>query len=197
MSSQPPKSDASSSWGVSCRPTLLFVMAFALNVTPHEIVHAITSYLLGFNSTVFQMWVNPDSAEAAPRQLAIIAASGPLFSLALGAVCWMLYQRRFRDRPSGLAFLMIAMVGIYSFLGPLAGAALARASTRPSSALAPSIEKYLPDAMLANAGAVCDFSVTMVSTSPSPFRRSQQVPSGNQGCQLPSKVLLQPAALRS
>jgi hypothetical protein len=46
----------------------------------------------------------------------------------------------------------------------------------------------LPDAMLANAGAVCDFSLTMVSTSPSPFRRSQQVPSGNQSCQLPSKV---------
>jgi hypothetical protein len=124
MSSQPPKSDVSSSWGVSCRPTLLFVVAFALNVTPHEIVHAITSYLLGFNSTVFQMWVNPDSAEAAPRQLAVIAVSGPLFSLTVGAVCCVLYQRRFRDRPSGLAFLMIAMVGIYSFLGPLAGAAL-------------------------------------------------------------------------
>jgi hypothetical protein len=124
MSSQPPKSDVSTSWGVSCRPTLLFVVAFALNMTPHEIVHAITSYLLGFNSTVFQMWVNPDPAEATSRQLAIIAASGPLFSLALGAVCWMLYQRRFRDRPSGLALLMIAMVGIYSFLGPLAGAAL-------------------------------------------------------------------------
>jgi len=118
MSSQPYKSDVSPSWGVTCRPTLLFVVAFALNVTPHEVVHAITSYLLGFNSTVFQMWMNPDSAEATPRQLAIIAASGPLFSLAVGAVCWVLYQRRFRDRPSGLAFLMIAMVGIYFFLGP-------------------------------------------------------------------------------
>jgi hypothetical protein len=39
-------------------------------------------------------------------------------------VCWVLYQRRFRDRPFGLSFLMIAMVGIYSFLGPLAGSAL-------------------------------------------------------------------------
>jgi hypothetical protein len=36
----------------------------------------------------------------------------------------VLYQRRFREKPSGLAFLMRAMVGIYSFLGPLAGAAL-------------------------------------------------------------------------
>jgi hypothetical protein len=55
MSTQPLKSDASPSWGVACRPTLLFVVAFALNVTPHEVVHAVTSYLLGFNSTVFQM----------------------------------------------------------------------------------------------------------------------------------------------
>jgi hypothetical protein len=35
-----------------------------------------------------------------------------------------LYRRRFRESPSGLAFLMMAMVGLYSFLGPLAGAAL-------------------------------------------------------------------------
>src|ERR1700688_3673258 len=124
MNSQLPESDVSHTWGVAFRPTLLFVVAYALNVTPHEIVHALTSYSLGFSSTVFQMWVNPDSAEATPSQLAIIAVSGPLFSLLVGAVCWLLYQRRFRERPSRLAFLMMAMVGIYSFLGPLAGAAL-------------------------------------------------------------------------
>jgi hypothetical protein len=124
MSSQPLKSDVSSGWGASCRPTLLFAVAFALSMTPREVAHAITSCLLGFNSTVFQMWVNPDSVEATSRQLAILAASGPIFSLTVGAVCWVLYQRRFRDRPSGVTFVMIAMVGIYSFLGPLAGAAL-------------------------------------------------------------------------
>jgi len=43
--------------------------------------------------------------------------------LLIGLLCWILHQRRFRNRPSGLAFLMIAIVGIYSFLGPLAGAA--------------------------------------------------------------------------
>jgi hypothetical protein len=124
MNSQSPKSDVSHTWGVAFRPTLLFVAGYALNVTPHEIVHALTSYLLGFNSTVFQMWVNPDSADASANQLAIIAVSGPLFSLIVGAVCWLLYQRRFRERTSGLGFLMMAMVGIYSFLGPLAGTAL-------------------------------------------------------------------------
>jgi hypothetical protein len=118
-----PESDILHIGGVACRPTLLFVVAFALNVTPHEVVHAITSYLLGFDSSVFQMWVNPDSAEATPRQLALIAVSGPLFSLTVGLVCWILFQRRSRDSPSGLAFLMMAIVGIYSFLGPLAGAA--------------------------------------------------------------------------
>src|ERR1700688_4575323 len=124
MNSQLPESDVSHTWGVAFRPTLLFVVAYALNVTPHEIVHALTSYSLGFNSAVFQMWVNPDSAQASPNQLAIIAVSGTLFSSIVGVVCWLLYQWRFRERPSGLAFLMMAMVGIYSFLGPLAGTAL-------------------------------------------------------------------------
>ena len=124
MNSQPTKSYASNTWGITCRPTLLFVVAFALNATPHEVVHAITSYLLGFNSTVFQMWVNPNSAEAMPRQLSIIAVSGPLFSMAVGLVCWAVYKQRLSERPSGLAFLMMTTMGIYSFLGPLAGAAL-------------------------------------------------------------------------
>lgn len=124
MNSQPLKSAVTHTWGVACRPTLLFVVAYALNVTPHEFVHALTSYSLGFNSTVFQMWVNPDSAQATASQLAIVAVSGSLFSLSVGVVCWLLYQRQFRESPSGLAFLMMAMVGIYSFLGPLAGAAL-------------------------------------------------------------------------
>jgi hypothetical protein len=124
MSSPPLKADVSPSWGVACRPTLLFVVAFALNVTPHEVVHAITSYWLGFNSTVFQMWVNPDAAEAARWQAVLIAGSGPFFSLTVGAVSWAIYKRSFTERPAGLGFLMMSIVGIYSFLGPLAGTAL-------------------------------------------------------------------------
>jgi hypothetical protein len=45
--------------GVAFRPTLLFMTAFALNVTPHEAAHAVASYMLGFNSTLYQRWVNP------------------------------------------------------------------------------------------------------------------------------------------
>jgi hypothetical protein len=118
-----PNAPKPSVWGVACRPTFVFVAAFALSITPHEAVHAITGYLLGFNSTLFQMWVNPDAASATPGQLATIAAAGPIFSLAVGMICWLLYRRRFERSSFGLLFLMLAVVGIYSFLGPLAGSA--------------------------------------------------------------------------
>jgi hypothetical protein len=110
--------------GVAFRPTLLFMTAFALNVTPHEAAHAVASYMLGFNSTLYQMWVNPDAASATPRQLIAIAAAGPLFSLTMGLVSSFLYLWRYRRRPSGLLFLMLAIVGFYLFLGPVAAATL-------------------------------------------------------------------------
>ncbi len=72
--------------GIAVRPTLLFMTAFALNVSPHEVMHALTAYMLGFSSTLYQMWVNPDTAEATPRQLLAIAVAGPIFSLAAGLV---------------------------------------------------------------------------------------------------------------
>ena len=116
-------SPETTAWPAAWRPTLLFLAAYAFNITPHEAVHAITSYFLGFNSTLFQMWVDPDPAEATPRQLAIIAGVGPLFSLVVGLTFWTLY-RRWSQKSFGLLLLMMCMVGIYSFLGPLAGSAL-------------------------------------------------------------------------
>jgi hypothetical protein len=110
--------------GVAFRPTLLFMTAFALNVTPHEAAHAVASYMLGFNSTLYQMWVNPDAAAATPRQLIAIAVAGPLFSLTMGLVSSVLYLWRYSRRPSGLLFLMLAIVGFYLFLGPVAAATL-------------------------------------------------------------------------
>jgi hypothetical protein len=38
-------------------------------------------------------------------------------------ICWLLYRKGYKWRPSGLFFLLMAMVGIYSFFGPVAGAA--------------------------------------------------------------------------
>jgi hypothetical protein len=146
QSTQSP-SNVPNAWGVACRPTLLFVAAFALSITPHEAVHALTSYLLGFSSTLFQMWVNPDPAEATSRQLAAIAAAGPVFSLAVGVTCWLLYQRRFRRKTPALMFLMLAIVGVYSFLGPLAGSALGGDFSLVFTLLdVPSIVRYVASA---------------------------------------------------
>jgi len=109
--------------GVAVRPTLLFTAAFALNITPHEAAHATTSYMLGFSSTLYQMWVNPDAAAATPRQLIAIAVAGPIFSLTLGLISWLLYRQRYCRKPIGLLFLMLAIIGFYLFLGPVAAAA--------------------------------------------------------------------------
>jgi hypothetical protein len=71
------------------------------------------------------MWVNPDAASATPIQLALIAAAGPIFSLTVGVISWLLYKKKmYKWKPVGFFFLMMAMVGIYSFLGPVAGAAV-------------------------------------------------------------------------
>jgi hypothetical protein len=108
--------------GVAVRPTLLFMTAFALNVTPHEAAHATAGYILGFSSTLYQMWVNPDAATATPRQLIAIAVAGPIFSLTVGLISWILYRQRYNRKPSGLLFLMLAIVGFYLFFGPVAAA---------------------------------------------------------------------------
>jgi hypothetical protein len=108
--------------GVAVRPTLLFMAAFTLNITPHEAAHAATGYMLGFSSTLYQMWVNPDAATATPRQLIAIAVAGPIFSLTLGLISWLLYRQRYSRKPIGLLLLMLAIVGFYLFLGPVAAA---------------------------------------------------------------------------
>jgi hypothetical protein len=109
---------------VAVRPTLLFMTAFALNVTPHEAAHATAGYMLGFSSTLYQMWVNPDASAAAQQQLVAIAVAGPILSLILDLISFVLYLRLYSRRPSGLLFLMLAIVGFDLFLGPVAAAAL-------------------------------------------------------------------------
>ena len=105
---------------VAIRPTLVFITAYALTVTPHEAAHAIFACFLGFSSTLFQMWVNPETASASWAQLAGIASAGPLFSLFVGLICGLLYLSLYRHKSVGLFLLMMAMMGINAFLGPLA-----------------------------------------------------------------------------
>jgi hypothetical protein len=110
-------------FGAAVRPSVLFATAFALVTTPHEAAHAATAYMLGFNLTLFKMWVDPDAASATPGQTAAIAVAGPIFSLVLGVAAWLLYRIRFKQCQDGLLLLMLAIVGLYSFLGPMAAAA--------------------------------------------------------------------------
>jgi hypothetical protein len=109
--------------GIAARPSILFATAFALTTTPHEAAHAVTAYLLGFNLTLFKMWVNPDAASATPGQSFAIAIAGPVFSITLGSAFWLSYKKRFKESPVGLLFLMLAIVATYSFLGPMAAVA--------------------------------------------------------------------------
>jgi hypothetical protein len=46
-----------------------------------------------------------------------------VFNLCTGLLCWLIYRRR-EHRPSGLLFLLLAITGIYTFLGNLFGTAL-------------------------------------------------------------------------
>jgi hypothetical protein len=103
--------------GVAIRPTLLFMTAFALNATPHEATHAATAYMLGFSSTLYQMWVNPDAAAATARQSIAIAVAGPIFSLTVGLISWLLYRRHYSHKPIGLLLLMFAIIAFYIPLG--------------------------------------------------------------------------------
>ena len=104
------------------RPTFIFVVAYALITTPHEVFHALCAYALGFNSTIFKMWVDPDQASATSVQLATIAAAGPFFSLIIGVTCLSIYAKKLRTRSQGLMLLMLTFVGVLSFFGPLAAA---------------------------------------------------------------------------
>jgi hypothetical protein len=138
-----PRASTRNNWEIACRPTLLFIAAYALSMTPHEAVHATTAYLLGFSSTLFQLWVNPDAAQASPEQQALIAASGPLFSVLVGVVCLLIY-RKLKNKPSGLIFLMLATTGIYIFLGNLiaAGAMVGDFNIALTGVEAPNVLRY-------------------------------------------------------
>ena len=105
---------------VAARPTLVFVAAYMTTMTSHEVAHALMACQLGFASTIFQLWVSPETADATPAQMAAIAATGPAFSLMTGALGWIGYRLRQRS----LGFLMMGLVGTYACLGPWIGAAL-------------------------------------------------------------------------
>jgi hypothetical protein len=118
----PPMPDESSVRSASVRPTLVYVGAFMLNFTPHEMTHALTARLFGFHSMLHHLWVTPDAANASPGQVATIALSGQAFSATLAAACLLLF-RAFRRRPAGLWLLFTGTTGFYIVFGNMTSAA--------------------------------------------------------------------------
>jgi hypothetical protein len=119
--------------------TLLFFSARALNTILHELSHALTAYCLHIRSTMFHLFVNPDTSHATPQEIVLIAAVGPVFSLCLGILSWIVYRK---SRASTLKLLMLysATFGISIFLGNLFSTAfggdfntVARAANIPSA----------------------------------------------------------------
>jgi hypothetical protein len=95
------------------RPTLLFFTAYAINTSAHEAAHALAAYFLGIRSTLFHFYVTPYFTNDDPTPRVLIAVAGPLFSLAFGLVCWLIYGKK------RLPCLYLAILAISIFLGNL------------------------------------------------------------------------------
>lgn len=100
------------------RLVLAFFAAYGLNTTLHESAHAFTAHLLGLSATLFHFYVNIDYAGADSRSRILCSVAGPLFSLAFGAFCWVLYKK-LQGRPEGLLLFYSSILGISIFLGNL------------------------------------------------------------------------------
>ena len=117
-------SDASSStrwkdWGL--RPIVLFAAAYTIVGILHELTHALTAYALHVPSTLFHLGVNLDRAHGTLNQRAVIGVAGPLFTLAVGLLCWGAYRKAQNSR-LGLPLLYLVMFGMGTFFGNLMSA---------------------------------------------------------------------------
>ena len=98
------------------KPTSLFFSALVTNFILHELSHAIAAYLLHIKSSMYQLYVNPDSAHANLSLNIIIAATGPVFSLCLGLLFWWIYKKQSFSSIK-LFSLYGAITGINIFFG--------------------------------------------------------------------------------
>jgi hypothetical protein len=101
------------------RCVALFVGGYAINATLHECAHALTANALGVPATLFHFYANIDRVHSTDGQRAVIAVAGPLFSLAFGAVFWIVYKKCVTAAGRPL-FLYLAIFGLSIFLGNLA-----------------------------------------------------------------------------
>ena len=105
------------------RLVLVFFAAYGFNTALHECAHALVAHLLGLPATLFHFYVNIDYPVGDIRSRVLCAIGGPLFSLAFGAACWVLYKRS-HGRQETVLFLYFSIMGISIFLGNLFSTAL-------------------------------------------------------------------------
>src|SRR5688572_19146307 len=79
--------------GYAFKPVLLFFLALVLNLILHELSHALIAYWFGINSTMHQLSVSFDHNTASVTQNIIISVTGPIFSLCLGVLFWLVYWK--------------------------------------------------------------------------------------------------------
>jgi hypothetical protein len=84
----------------------------------HEFAHAATAYSLGIPSTLFHFYANIDFATQEPMPRVWVAVAGPLFNLAFGLLCWLVYTK-VRFQPARLSWLYHSIMGIGMFLSNL------------------------------------------------------------------------------
>ena len=100
------------------RPTVWFTAASIVNVLLHEWAHALMAHAIGKAAEMHQYWVDWDWLTATVAQRAIVGVSGPVFSLAVGLLCFVLY-RKFAQSFAGLPLLFLSTIGIAIFFGNL------------------------------------------------------------------------------
>ena len=106
------------------KPTLLFFSAYVINISMHELAHALTAYSFGINSTLYHFYVDLNRDNGTAVQRIFIALAGPIFSLCLGILFWMAYRKS--THPSlKLFFLYSATFGISIILGNIFSTSLA------------------------------------------------------------------------
>ena len=139
------------------RPILWFVTASTINVVLHEGAYALTTYAFGIPSTLFQYWVNWQSASASAVQQAAIGAARPVSSLIFGVLCLLAYKQLSKS-VVGLPLLYLSTGGIAMFFGNLMSTAFigdfsAAATTLPL----PMASRYAASLLGALAGAAILF----------------------------------------
>src|SRR5689334_4269549 len=100
------------------KPVLLFFLALVLNLILHELSHALIAYGFGIHSTMHQLSVSFDHGTASPTQNVIISITGPIFSLCLGMLSWLVYPK-ISTSSIKLFALYCAIFGVSIFLGNL------------------------------------------------------------------------------